>query len=432
MGIFMAQLKKVLYLVVALMVATFALSSYAGNNGKKQYILDVSPVAQGNPPVAPFHVIATVTNVDTGNSSAKSLKLFVGGLNIIDAHTDQGTIGSFTGSSVSVINMFPLKPGKAVHINLTVSTCGQGTWSGAVWTSTPFQGQMFNLVNNTINGVPCGNIACGDGSNSDEPLFVPDSLNPDTIQVVRGTWDKNGNQAGACSGIPYFVTNNIAVNDQLHFNWFLSGVNSDPAAAFMFDVFGNGPTPAQTNVAWFNTDGASADNVPIPPVTPDFIKGQLCNDYANFLPTPYGTLISDNGTTTLHVNTTAPLGVISTPVNFPTPLTSFDIVVQDERLTVSAIDATNTADEIWTISARNVGGVVSNGNIPHPAGKLVMSTPLPIMTAAVLAAAPVQVSGKYVANNQAQMCISDQFYDSESNAHTTTFIDIGDGWGGHP
>jgi hypothetical protein len=411
-----------LFVLMAVVLATFALPSVAGGNDKKIYTLDMTQVTSA----PPFTVTAKLTNKSPGNSSFKSFTLSVSGLTITSATTTNGVVQPavpLSGTSaITVNNMFPVKPNQSVTVTMTVNSCGDGAWSATVWTGTPaLNGQTFDLVGGTTaTPISCGQIACGDGQGEGGAVIVPDSLNPDTIEVERGSWDKNGNTAGACSGIPYFVTNNLSANDQLHFRWLISGTGSDSAAAFQFTVFGDGPSPAQTNVAWWNTNGTPASG----PGTPDFIPGQLCNSYANFLPTPYGTLLSDDGSTTLHVDTTTG-GVASVPT------TSFDVFIQDERLTVSVVDDTNPANEIWTISARNVGGV--SGTVPHVlANLLVMSEPLPILTSTVLSTPPLQQSGKYVAGDQAQMCISDQFYDSESDTHTTTFIDIGDGWGGHP
>src|SRR5438067_11698102 len=112
----MIGMRKFLCILTAVMLATFALSSVA-DNGKKIYNLDVSVAQQtNNPPTAPFTLTATLMNVSAGNSSFKSFKLFVGGLNVLSASTDNGTVSSFTASSVSVVNMFPVKPGAAVQV----------------------------------------------------------------------------------------------------------------------------------------------------------------------------------------------------------------------------------------------------------------------------------------------------------------------------
>jgi hypothetical protein len=436
----MKKLRNLMCILLGLVVTAFALPG-AAQNGKKIYNLDISSSAG-----PPYTITAKFLNKSPGNSSFSSVNLSVTGLVITGATSNRGVVqpNPFPAGGTTSVNVVtiepPVKPGETLTLTLQVSSCGDGAWSARAFTGSPLVGQQFGAVNLdfTPEALPiatplsCGNLACGAGQGEGGPIAVPDTLNPGDILVERGTWDKNGTQpADVCAGtgIAYFVTNNVDVNDQVHFRWPVSGDGSDSAAAFQFTVFGEGPIPAITNVAWFNKDGSPASS----PGTPDFIPGLPCNAYANFLPTPYGTLISDNGTDTLHVDTTVG-GVAAVPV----ASVPFDVFIENERLTISAVDATNIADEIWTVSARNVGGVV--GTVPHTAANLlVMSEPLPIMTITQGAV------GEYVANHQAQMCISDQEESDNDGGelgdesgepsptdHSTTFIDIGDGWGGHP
>ena len=87
-------------------------------------------------------------------------------------------------------------------------------------------------------------------------------------------------------GLPYFVTNTLPMNAQLHFRWpTVVAQNGDPAAAFEYSVCGPGTLPEgglDTQVAWLtDVDG-----------NPAFIAAPDCIA-PNELPAPYGTLLGE-------------------------------------------------------------------------------------------------------------------------------------------
>jgi hypothetical protein len=338
---------------------------------------------------------------------------------------------------------------------MIVSSCGDGTWNAQAWSGSSFTGDPFNdqpgqqSMSTSVTPISCGSVACGGST------FVPDSLDPNTIAVVRGIWDKNGNQAGACSGIPYYFTNNLDdPSSQFHFRWALSGAGSDGAAAFKYSVIEDGPAPATAaiGVAWFNQDGTDASL----PGTPDFIAALDCDPKANFLPQPYGTLDTTimAGDLSLTIDGVAANPGDGTPA---LPATPFSIViVNNDNVTTERITAVTQTGVVPPVVAGYAGTysvtytVTRGGNTegdpngthtaPHAGGVLVMSTPLPIMTSVPPVCTPVggpytnapcQVSGAYKVNTQAQACVSTKV-NNVNGTHTTTFIDVGDGWGTHP
>jgi hypothetical protein len=121
------------------------------------------------------------------------------------------------------------------------------------------------------------------------------------------------------------------------------------------------------------------------------------------------------------------------------PAAPFDIVIDRERMTVTACANVGDTDDgngppylgecgeneggatkIWVVT-RGVGNTTVAS---HATGLLVMSTPLPLL--------PATVPTPYVGGNQALMCVADQ-KNLEGGGHSTTFIDIGgDGWGKVP
>ena len=403
--------------LIAILLAAFALPS-AADNGKKIYNLQMQIVSTPPAPTPPpFTIKATLTNEPTGNSSFNSFTLSVTGLTIVGVDQPASGHATFTGSSVSVVNASPVKPGKSLSVTLRVSSCGDGAWDAVVWTGSSLNGQNFNLVpghSALATAIACGDLVVG------ETFTVPDTLNPDCVTGQRGFYDKNG--VAADNALLYFVTNTIPTNGQLHFRWPDFETGGDPAAAFEYSICGPGPLPeGGTQVAWLNTDNSPASQ----PGTPAFIAALPCNANANFLPAPYGTLASSVAVdaTTISVDITmpppGPTGAIAHP-SVP-----FDIMIGTERMTVTAFtdidndagqdpdEATEDEPETWTVT-RGVGGTAAAAH----ADGLVMSTPLPIMQT---------TQGHYIEGTPAQMCIADQGND-EGGGHFTTLIDIGDGF----
>jgi len=149
------------------------------------------------------------------------------------------------------------------------------------------------------------------------------------------------------------------------------------------------------------------------------------------LPTPYGTLVGDigSGDTTITVNALSPTGAHGA---IPHALPPFDIVIGTERMTVTAVSSDDGAagdlsdpgdfsegeseQEVWTVTR----GVGNTAPASHAGGPLVMSTPLPLL--------PAGVPAPYTAGSQAQVCITSESEAEDHQSHTTTLIDIGDGW----
>jgi hypothetical protein len=446
----MTTLRTISCALTALLFATFALPSIADEHhreDKKLYSLDMAivsaPPAQTSPP---FTVSATIKSKGDDDSTIKSFTLSVTGLTIVAVDPpNRGTVaGPFPGSSVSVTHIHHGEEDSFAHpaesdeedsftLTLHVSSCGDGAWSAVAWTGETLNGHTFTLVpgdSTVTTSIPCGNLASG------ASFTVPDSLNPNCVTGKRGYYDKNGSiPAGA---LPYFVTNLVS---QAHFRWPDFSTGGDPFATFEYAVCGPGPLPAITDVAWLNLDGSPAST----PGTPAYLVAQDCLE-PDQLPTPYGTLTTNVGLTdsTIAVDTTTPAGgppagSIPYPGSGPTspqnPGTAFDIVLGTERITVQLVcrdndgDPTDTSDcteegegKALTVVQRGVGGTTTT---THPAGSLVMSTPLPLL--------PEGVPAPYTAGKPALMCIASQQGEGESGSHATTFIDIGgDGWVNHP
>ncbi len=430
------RISRLVGLSIAIVIAAFALPSVAGND-KKQYSLQMSivsaPPAQMTPP---FTVKATLAN--EGNSTINSFRLFVNGMVVVGVDQPATGHATFDGMSVSVTGMHPLKSGDALDVTIRVNSCGDGSWRAAVWTGSSLNGQNFTLVPgdpmNLMTPISCGNVASG-------PFVVPNSITNCGVGGERDSYDKDGS---APQGVPYFVTNTVPVNGQLHFRWPTTfgnvgfDVGHDPAAAFQYSVCASGPlvTDAPISVAWLNTDGTPTSTLG----TPAFVAALDCIE-PNILPAPYGTLTADLHLMDdrLSINTDAPSGTIPHPLpTDPThPSATFDVVIGTERITVQLVcldndhDPTDPADcnehevgegTVWKIVQRGVGGTAlpPSGAWTANDHHLVMSTPLPILLAN---------TGPYVAGHQAQMCISAQAsQDTTPPTHTNTFIDIGDGW----
>ena len=425
---------KAFCLLLGLAIASFALPSSA-DNGKQTFSVTMDIVA--SPPAAappPFTVMATILN--EGNSTINSFQLLVGGMTVVGVTQPSSGKATFTPASVSVKNMSPLKSGQSITVTIAMNSCGDGQWSGVAWTGSQLNGQPFNLdpSSKLATSISCGSFAAGDGFN------VPDILNPDCVTGERGYYDKDGTVFG--HGLPIYVTNTVPTNGKLHFRWpDFQGDVHDALATFEYEVCASGPlpSPGTTKVAWLNTDKSPAST----PGTPAFIVAQDCLDNADFLPEPYAKLVSDDGAT-ITVDLTQPTG--DHPA-IPQPPTPFDIVIESERLTVTAIACSDAGHDdagvdpfecgeneggppnIWYVT-RGVGHTTP---VTHTGTPLVMSTPLPLL--------PDDVDAPYVGGSPALMCIADQDPSGEEDeeedevvtGHTTTFIDIGgDGYIGGP
>ena len=404
--------------LIAILLAAFALPSVAGND-KKIYNLQTQIVSSS----PPFTVQATLTSEPTGNSSFNSFSLSVVGLQIVGivGQPNSGN-ATFTGSSVTVVNASPVKPGKSISVTLALSSCGDGAWSASAWTGSKLNGQSFDLVpahSVLATSIPCGTVAQGTA------FTVPDTVNPDCVSGMRDYYDKDGTVP---IPVPYFVTNTLSapVNGQLHFRWpTVVADNGDPAAAFEYSVCGPGTLPAgglDTQVAWLTDVGG----YPVYIIAPDCIA-------PNELPAPYGTLHGAIGATDISITVDAlSFGFPNAHGAIQHALPPFDIVIGTERMTVTAVSSDDGPGgdlsegpsefgedevelEFWTVT-RHVGGTLAAA---HADDAPVMSTPLPLLPL-------TGVPPPYVAGHQAQMCIADQ--DNLGAGHFTKLIDIGDGY----
>ena len=410
--------RKMSSLLLGLAMAAFALPGIAGNDKKFSLVMS-SPDSQSPPP---YVLQAIVKN--EGNSTISSFSLSVtGGLTVVGVTQPTSGNASFTGSTVTVKNMRPVKSGDSFTVTMGVDKCGDlGVWSAAVWTGSSLNGQSFAIVpghSNLDSSISCGDPGPGDAINV--PFIFACGVTGE-----RGYYDRDGTVG---SPIPYFVTvtNPDPAHEALHFRW-PDDNTGDPRATFEYDVCAPDPIPdGTTQVAWLNQDGTPANT----PGTPAFIDALECLQNADFLPEPYGKLVSDNGAT-LTVDTSQPAGAHPA---IPTPATPFDIVIENERLTVNAIACVDTGDDdegpdsgecnetgetpgpiAWYVT-RGVGNTTP---VTHTGTPLVMSTPLPLLPSE-------GVSFPYTAGSPALMCIAVPASEvDETGNHVTTFIDIGD------
>ncbi len=434
----MNHIRKVLCFLTALVLATLAFPSFAADDDAdwwKQYDLDMdivsAPPARTSPP---FIVSAKIRN--NGLLPIGSFTLSATGLTIVGVSPPANgkVVGSFPGSSVSITRMRPLFWSDSITLTLQVSSCGDGVWSPVAWLGGSLNGPRLDLDaddSSLETSISCGSLASG------ATFTVPDSLNANCVMGERGYYDKDGSIPTGT--LPYFVTDTLPANDQLHFRWPDFQTGGDPLADFEYAVCGTGPPPAPgtTQVAWLNIDGSPASTAG----TPAFVTGQPCLQ-PDVLPAPYGTLTAavTLSATTIAVDTTTPPrqatpgtppGSIpypgSPPIDPNHPGTAFDIVIGTERITVHLVcldndrDPTDASDcteagegKALAIVQRGVGGTTA---ATHAVGALVMSTPLPLL--------PTEgVPFPYTGGNQALMCIAGPPA-VEGNGHASTFIDIG-------
>jgi hypothetical protein len=268
-----------------------------------------------------------------------------------------------------------------------------------------------------VKGVTAPAAACGDNlvatGNQNDPLA------PFFVDGNRGAVNKNGvcGQNGAAVNYSFVVDPNKKTVTLI---WDTTGTGQ-PNAAFSYTVtsalpFPNNGWPAvpQPRLAWkVYTDTANGHNAG----DPVFIPAQGCD--APILPKQYGTGSIGQGSQSLTLSPAVDTSML--------PSTPFPIVMETERMLVTAVNSGAS----WTVT-RNVGGTAPA--MPQHSSVPVMSTPLPLLTAAAVSGQP----GYYTAGTPAQMCIASQSWGANGLAppapgtpqiiYFTNVFDIGDGY----
>jgi hypothetical protein len=385
----MKNMRNLFCVLMALMLAAFALPGMAAPQNKHFSLTMVT----GNPDNTQQNsiVTATIANDNPSGSSAQFSSfilsvLNVSGITIDTADADSTFLGTVTVSadhkSVSVTDIPPVKANQSYVLTLHIKGCGDGnTWSATVWAGTNFSGGTYSDDHKgpETTDVPCGALACND------PVLVSGIV----TSGQRGFYNKDGS---TCSTVEYFVTDLIGTPSGLHFRW-----DTQLNAAFLYFL-----SEPVTQTAWL-TDGTGL---------PIFVPALGC-DLSSIapLPAPYGTLLQDNGNKTIKVDSTTAI-----PGMYPLPLDTlagagFPIVIETERMQVTKISG-----QTWTVT-RGTGNTSAK---KHPAGKFVMSTPLPIIPNSLPFTNSVGVNG-YAPGNFAHVCYPGT--DSSSG-----IIDIGDAY----
>jgi hypothetical protein len=164
----------------------WALPSRAHNkNPEKIFSLNVPTSVPGGAVGVSFP-LKFVNETPSGNSSVNSLKANVtAGVTITHASAPSGTV-SWTGSQVSVSNMYPVKNGQSFMVTLTLSvapssSCGTSsvTWDASAWTGSWFTGSTFRLLKTEINpktGQPYSQLVTQVNAAICQLRFVPGRL----------------------------------------------------------------------------------------------------------------------------------------------------------------------------------------------------------------------------------------------------------------
>ena len=421
--------------VLAVGLGTFSLHSAAGSPPKKTFSVRLQFAGGGL--TGPFSNEGTtlelvIKNLSTptvtnGTSNIGSLQFALGNLKItphsvICPNANPCDVDSTNTVAVNNISP-PIKPYDASNeykISFQVMSCGDSTLpSVRAWTgSQVFGGQEFAVVSdanftNTSVGVSCGTLAC----NRTAPTsFTVPTADSSLVAVTgfRGAYDKDGYCDTTQDVLPYYVTNLLGntSGSVLHFRWPLESgddpsLQFDEAAAFKYTVAIASPNP---QVAWLPPSG-----------TPVFINAPVC--LSDQLPTPYASLAVDVS------KNDKKIVVSSTPQSLTTP---FPIVLRNddgdlERMEVTKLGTNNT----WTVT-RGTGGTNPVAFAASP-NRLVMSTPLPVLTAnvtkdingAFITFSQSQINAGYKFGVPAQVCIVGR---TPAPGLIPTFIDIGDAY----
>ena len=440
----MNSLRHLSYIVLAIGLGTFALPSaqasppkkslstrlqFAGGGTTGQYAQDATVLEL---------VIKNLSNPTTGGTSnISSLQFALGNLKIVPGSVicPNATPCDVDSTNTVAVNNIspPIQPYDATNeykITFKVMSCGDSTLASVRgWTSSQvFGGQEFSLVadanfTNANVGVACGRLACNRDLAHPTSFTVP-TADSSLVSVTgfRGAFDKDGLCSTADDVLPYYVTNLLGNSSSslLHFRWPLESGDDpsglfDEAAAFQYTVAIASSDP---KVAWLPPTGA-----------PEFVNAPVC--ISDQLPAPYASLaasVSKNDKKIV-VSLTPPTGTTfaSIPSTLPFPIVMRNDNGDLERMDVTKIGTNNT----WTVT-RGAGGTTPVAFAASPA-KLVMSTPLPILTANVtkdingqfIALSQSQINAGYKFGVPAQVCIVGR---TPAPGLIPTFIDIGDAY----
>jgi len=426
-GISMNSIRKLFCAVTVVLLAAFAQPSLGAATLKLYNLATISST--------PLTVVLQLDNVSPeGNSQISSFRASVKNATIIGVVQPASGTATFTATSVSVSNMYPLKPdGGIFELTVNLASCGdniewqsEGTFNGVlngVWTGSSWTGQQFSPVSlSLVSNVSCATVDCGDS------FTAANSDLSSSISGKRGNKDKDGATVNfGCEPVQLYVSNGLATNHQVHVRWPLgSGPGNDPMAALTYTIFSSSLTPPAARVAWLNTAGGSAETG-----TPAYVAAQTCNPFPTVFPPPDGTpdILATLTETLLGTNTKATVN----PSGIPFPATPFAATIGTERVRVDNVSGNNTKLTL----VRGQGGTTAQDYIVGGATIwYFVSNPLPLLPASITCydgngAVLPAASCPYTPFFQAQMCIADQGPYPTSGTPTGSFIryiDIADGW----
>jgi hypothetical protein len=458
-------IRNALVFLCALMLTTFAAPGIAAKPGKLydlQFLLPDTVDGQPNPTyidgqldvdTSPPVVTVRLINLappSVGASNISSFQFRVSGLIVFDESADPPGVEcpnalcsvDTSTNTVTVTNISPpVQPG-SYDVRLRVKSCvvvndatlplgDVQVWTGSqVGNGSPFSPKA-GLEDPTLSdadgpvGIKCGDIACAESFTVGNRACVGTDASK-CVTTVRG-FDADG---GACSATSYFVTNNLAVSDdlvlfnpkRLHFAWPIADEpNAAPNATFAYQVHipsgvGN---PPSLQVSWLPEQGDPVF-IPAPPCTvqvgalataQDLVDLSLLSPSQSVLPSPYGELAQKAKASDGKIQVALSPGVAP-------PAVGSYIVIGSERMRVTGVSKNGSN---WDVER----GDAETDPAPHPAGSFVMSTALPKLGALT----PDQTAAGYVTGNKAKMCQASDFDDTDGDGTWTGWVlDSGDGW----
>jgi hypothetical protein len=259
----MSGMRKLLY-VLGVVVA-FAVSSAAFAQNK---IFSVSASPAFAPPGATTTETVTFLNSASGNSLINSLTLawqVPAGVTVAFVSADSGT-PSQSGSTISIVNMNGVRPGKTFKITLSITVPGDAvcsaasSFTGNAWTGNTLGGTQFNPSSSGANVaavyVGCnGTLVCNTVITDLNPILGQGQQS----KLGRGQFDADGNNCSA-NAVPY-STDFVMLDTQTFVFTEISG-NQHPTVEYVLSWNPVALTPwpnFQPKVAWLKyTTGPNA------------------------------------------------------------------------------------------------------------------------------------------------------------------------------